>query len=107
MLRKVCYTVCFNGHCGEAYSIAEVETDILLKEIIEYIAKLSGRKVVYDLPTETEQKGFFKVTVEIINSSKLQKLGWKPFENLESGIKKTIDITIERCPRNRESIRII
>lgn len=81
-----------NGTCGEAYNIADVKADMLFKDITQYIARLNGRKVVFDLPDAVEQKGFSKVTVGVMDSSKLQELGWKPFDNLKSGIKKTIEI---------------
>lgn len=80
------------GKCGEAYNIADVKCNMLLKDITQYIASLNGCKVVFDLPDATEQKGFSKVTVGVMDSTKLQKLGWKPFDDLKSGIKKTIDI---------------
>ena len=80
------------GECGEAYNIADVKTDMLLKDITQYIASLNGRKVVFDLPDVMEQKGFSKVTVGVMDSTKLQRLGWYPFDDLKSGIKKTIEI---------------
>ncbi|ADB47135.1 NAD-dependent epimerase/dehydratase family protein [Acidaminococcus fermentans DSM 20731] len=80
------------GKCGEAYNIADVKCNMLLKDITQYIASLNGCKVVFDLPDVTEQKGFSKVTVGVMDSTKLQKLGWKPFDDLKSGIKKTIKI---------------
>ena len=82
----------FKGISGEAYNIADKKTDMLLKDITQYIAKLNGHNVVFDLPDDTEQKGFSKVTVGVMDSSKLQKLGWQPYDDLKSGIKKTIEI---------------
>ena len=84
--------VWLKGNNGEAYNIADVETDMLLKDITQYIAKTNGRKVVFNLPDNTENKGFSKVTVGVMTSEKLQKLGWEPFDNLKSGISKTIRI---------------
>lgn len=80
------------GERGEAYNIADVKTDMLLKDITQYIASLNGRKVAFDLPDAMEQKGFSKVTVGVMDSTKLQRLGWYPFDDLKSGIKKTIEI---------------
>lgn len=80
------------GQCGEAYNIADVKTDMLLKDITQYIADLTGHKVVFDIPDKMEDKGFSKVTVGVMDSSKLQKLGWQPFDDLKSGIKKTIEV---------------
>lgn len=83
------------GKCGEAYNIADVKTDMLLKDITKYIASLNGRNVVFDLPDDVEQKGYSKVTVGVMDSSKLQALGWKPFDDLKSGILNTISILKE------------
>ena len=80
------------GECGEAYNIADVKTDLLLKDITQYIASLNGRKVAFDLPDVMEQKGFSKVTVGVMDSTKLQRLGWYPFDDLKSGLKKTIEV---------------
>lgn len=80
------------GKSGEAYNIADIDTTMNFVEITEYIAQLVGRKVIFDLPDKIEQHGFSKVTVGIMNSSKIQALGWKSYDNLQSGIKKTIQI---------------
>ena len=80
------------GECGEAYNIADVKTDLLLKDITQYIASLNGRKVAFDLPDVMELKGFSKVTVGVMDSTKLQRLGWYPFDDLKSGLKKTIEV---------------
>lgn len=80
------------GNTGEAYNIADVKTNMLLRDITDYIASLNGKKVVFDIPDAIEQKGFSKVTVGVMDSGKLQKLGWQPFDDLKSGIKKTIKI---------------
>lgn len=80
------------GKCGEAYNVCDVKTDMLLKDITQYIASLNGHEVVFHLPDADEQKGFSKVTVGVMDSTKLQSLGWRPFDDLKSGIKKTIEI---------------
>lgn len=80
------------GKCGEAYNVSDVKTDMLLKDITQYIASLNGHEVVFHLPDADEQKGFSKVTVGVMDSTKLQSLGWRPFDDLKSGIKKTIGI---------------
>ena len=84
--------VWLKGRTGEAYNVADVETNMLLKDITQYIAELSHHKVVFQLPDDAENKGFSKVTVGVLDSRKLQQLGWKPFDDLKSGIMKTISI---------------
>ncbi len=80
------------GKTGEAYNVADVKTDMLLRDITQYIADINNRKVIFQLPDDAENKGFSKVTVGVMTPAKLQKLGWKPFDDLKSGIGKTIKI---------------
>ena len=84
--------VWLNGKTGEAYNVADVKTDMLLRDITRYIAEINGRKVIFKLPEDAENKGFSKVTVGVMSPAKLQKLGWKPYDDLKSGILKTIQI---------------
>lgn len=84
--------VWLKGKTGEAYNVADVKTDMLLRDITRYIAEVNGRKVIFQLPEDAENKGFSKVTVGVMTSAKLQKLGWEPFDDLKSGISKTINV---------------
>ncbi|WP_312336623.1 NAD-dependent epimerase/dehydratase family protein [Anaerospora hongkongensis] len=84
--------VWLKGKSGEAYNIADIDAPMSLREIAECIAKLVGQQVVFDLPDANEQKGFSKVMIGIMDSKKVQALGWKPYDNLKSGITKTIQI---------------
>lgn len=80
------------GEKGNAYNVCDVETKWHLKDITQYIAGITGHKVIFQLPDKSEQEGFSKVSVGVMSSDKLQKLGWQPHDNLESGIKKTLKI---------------
>ena len=82
----------FNGNCGEAYNIADSSEIFSLREIAEYIAHLTDKKVVFELPDEVQSKGFSKVVRGVMSNDKLQKLGWKPQNDTHSGIEKTIKI---------------
>lgn len=80
------------GKTGEAYNVADVKTNMLLRDITRYIAGINNRRVIFQLPDDAENKGFSKVTVGVMTPAKLQKLGWKPFDDLKSGISKTIEL---------------
>ena len=84
--------VWLKGKTGEAYNVADVETNMLLKDITQYIAEITHHKVVFQLPDGTEKQGFSKVTAGVMDSRKLQQLGWKPLDTVKSGINKTIEI---------------
>ena len=80
------------GKRGEAYNIADMDGAITLREITENIAGSVGRKVVFDLPDEQEVNGFSKVSVGVMDSKKLQDLGWQTFDDVRTGTRKTIKI---------------
>ncbi len=81
-----------NGKNGEAYNVADSESNISLKDLAGLIADIAGTKVVFDLPDETESKGFSKATRAILDSSKINALGWKAQINFENGLRKTIEM---------------
>ena len=81
-----------NGKNGEAYNVADRESNITLKELAELIAGNCSTKVIYDLPDETEVKGFSKATRAILDSSKINALGWKAQFNVANGIERTIKL---------------
>ena len=81
-----------NGKCGEAYNVADSSEILSLREIAEYISSLAGKKVVFELPSETQAKGFSKAVNAIMSNDKLQALGWLPKDDTRSGVKKTVEI---------------
>jgi nucleoside-diphosphate-sugar epimerase len=83
-------TILFRGNSGEAYNVASPESNINLRDFAEVTAGLVGKKVVFELPSETEMRGFSVVNKATLNSSKLMSLGWKAIYNVETGIKQTL-----------------
>ena len=80
------------GKCGEAYNVADMNGAIQLKEITKNIAESVGRKVVFDFPDEQELAGFSMVSVGVMDTKKLQGLGWRANDDVLSGTKKTVEI---------------
>ena len=87
--------IMLNGENGEAYNISYPETDKKLAEIADIIAKSVGKRVVFDLPSETERKGFSTATIARMNNDKLKRIGFKPKYDMERGIKSTLTIMRE------------
>lgn len=85
------YTL-LSGESGEAYNIADLQSDITLKDLAQIIADINGRKVVFQIPDEIEAKGYSKATKARLNGSKLKELGWKPHFNMQTGLERTINI---------------
>lgn len=82
----------FYGKCGEAYNISDEHSDITLRDLANVIAEYAGKSVVFDLPDETERAGYSKATKAILDSAKLNGLGWKAAYDMKSGLTRTVDI---------------
>ena len=80
------------GACGEAYNVSDSSDILSLREIAEYVSSLAGKKVIFQLPSELQAKGFLKVLKVVLVNDKLRALGWSPKDDTRSGVKKTVEI---------------
>ena len=83
--------ILLKGESGEAYNIADADSNISIRELAETIAAIGGRKVVIDLPDTDEKRGFNPVTKSVFSTEKLEILGWQPKNHISEGIEKTIN----------------
>lgn len=86
----ILYSMVF-GASGEAYNVADEESDITLKKLAEYLAGIAGTSVVFELPEEKERKGYSTATKAMLDASKLQKLGWSARIHMEEGLRCTVE----------------
>lgn len=87
--------VLLKGKQNEAYNIADIKSDITLKELAECVARNAGTKVVFEIPNEVEKAGFSKATKARLDGSKIKGLGWSMQYDVETGIKRTLQILKE------------
>lgn len=80
------------GAAGEAYNLADPGSDIALKDLAAAAAGCAGTRVVFDLPGETERRGYSTASRAVMDAGKLRGLGWRAQYTIESGIRETIDI---------------
>ena len=86
-------TTLIHGKKGEVYNLANVKSDIKLKDLANIIANYCGTEVIFDLPNEIEEKGYSKATVARLDATKAEEeLNWHPIYSIEDGVKKTIEI---------------
>ena len=90
------FTVLLRGQSGEAYNIADEKSDITLKNLAELIAEFSGCKVMQEISSEQEKRGYSSATKARLNSAKLKALGWHANYDISDGIKRTLKILSER-----------
>lgn len=84
--------VLIHGDDGVAYNISNEMCDVRLKEFASLCAQYNGRDVVFDLPSETEKKGFSIAAKAILDNSRLKSIGWQPSYSMKDALHRTIEI---------------
>lgn len=84
--------VLFDGKSGDAYNVSNPNSDITLKELAETIAKTVDKDVIFELPDEIEKAGYSTATKAILDTKKIQSIGWIPLFDISKGINDTISI---------------
>lgn len=85
-------TILLYGKSSNAYNISNSNSVITIRKMAEIMTKMYGKELVIELPTDAEKSGYSQITRAVLNSSKLEKLGWKANWNFEDGIRETIEI---------------
>lgn len=84
--------ILLEGCDGEVYNISNPISIVSVKEYALTLASIAGVDLIFELPEENERKGYSKPADSILDSTKLQSLGWKPFYNIYNGLKNTMEI---------------
>ncbi len=84
--------VLINGKCGEVYNISSEECNIHLKDFAQFCAKCCGKKVVFELPSSVEKRGYSVADRAILDNSKLKSLGFVAEYRIEEAIRRTITL---------------
>lgn len=79
------------GESGEAYNVADAESDIMLKDLARHLAEVAGVRVIFELPDEKERRGYSTATKAMLDASKLEALGWRPRVHMAEGLKCTVE----------------
>lgn len=100
-LRSYCYCLdCASAIlkvllCGEdthAYNISNPDSIISIREMAELLVKNGGTKLVTELPTEAERKGFNPMSNSSLESEGLISLGWRGCFDAQTGFAHTVEI---------------
>ena len=84
--------VLLKGEIGEAYNISNTTCNVHLKDFANYCADWAGKKVIFDLPSKTEIKGYSIAVQAILDNGKLIKLGYKCHYQMPEALYRTLDI---------------
>ena len=84
--------ILLKGKRGEAYNIADKSSVVSIRELAEMIAHIAGRKVLMQVPSDIEKKGFTPIKRAVFDTAKLEALGWMVNGTMEEKLRLTIDI---------------
>lgn len=83
--------ILLKGECGEAYNIADGNSNITIRQLAEMIAAIGHKRVVMQLPPDSEERGYNPVTKSVYDTKKLLSLGWTPsHSSMEENMTTTI-----------------
>lgn len=82
--------VLMRGKTGEAYNISDMESEVTLRQIAEWLAEDYGVQVVYEIPDAVEQKGYSTATKALMDTGKAAALGFCPMTHMREGLIKTV-----------------
>lgn len=89
---KAMLHILLHGESGKAYNVSNKESNVKLKDFAEACAHWAGKNVVFDLPSEVEQKGYSIAMHAILDNSKLMSIGFTPMYPFDNAILRTLEI---------------
>lgn len=85
------YVLLYGGN-GMVYNISNEKCNVRLREFASYCAELAHKEVVFDLPSETERKGFSIAMQAILDNTKIKSLGYISHYFIQDSISRTLAI---------------
>ena len=81
-----------DGLAGEAYNIANSESNCTIAELAASFADAGGVPLLRAEATAKEMRGYSRMDNSALDSSKLKALGWKGYFSLEKGTRQTVEL---------------
>lgn len=86
------FTVLLCGETAKAYNLANETEPVRVKELARELAALSKTQVIV---SEGEQKGYCAYRRTALDTSALERLGWKPEVSLQEGINRVLQFHLK------------
>ena len=77
-----------------AYNISSPESTVSIRQLAETLVDAypeRGLKLVFDIPKDQQNTGAAPFTLGILNSDKLNAVGWEPMYSLKDGLMRTVE----------------
>lgn len=100
-MRSYCYvvdcvsailTVLIEGEAAAAYNISNSKSVVTIRELAEMIASVSEKNVIYENPSDIEVKGYNLMNNSSLDSTQIERLGWRGQFDLRTGVTHTFQI---------------
>lgn len=88
-------SVLLQGSTGEAYNIANKNSRVTIAGFARETARQTGHQVVFQNPDEIQFAQRTPVVRQVLDSTKLEKLGFVPAFDIETGISHTLQVLQE------------
>lgn len=88
-------TVLLNGQNGEAYNVANSESKATIMEFAKELSALANVGCKQDFPSEEQYKERSPISFAVLNSKKLEDLGFKATYTLKEGLRATLNALSE------------
>lgn len=85
-------TVLLHGEDGVAYNVSSEKTNVHLKDFAQMCAETCGKSVVFDLPSETERKGYSAAMQAILTNDRIKSLGFVPQYSMQDAVRRTVEV---------------
>lgn len=85
-------TVLLKGKTGSAYNISNADSICTVREMAECIAETSGKKLLFETPSMQEKSSYNLMDNSSLDSSMIEKLGWKGLFDLKTGISHALEM---------------
>ena len=95
VVRSILY-ILLHGESGKAYNVANQDCNVKLKDFAGVCARWAGKEVVFDLPSEVEQKGYSVAMHAILENARLLSIGCQPLYPFDDAIIRTLNIIAKR-----------
>ena len=84
--------VLLHGKERIAYNVSSEKTNVQLRDFAQLCAESCGKKVIFNLPSEQERKGYSLAMRAILDNSKIRSIGFEPHYEIKDAIERTIRI---------------
>ncbi len=88
-------TVLLGGKPGESYNIANPDARITIAGLARVIAENEGQKVIFENPDAVDLANRSPIAKQVLDTTKLENLGWRGEYSVKEGIAHTLQILHE------------